>query len=258
VIKFVYSIVKLFSSRGKKFYSFIYTKTGIAPRDLKLYYQALTHKSAVRKPYRNLSSFNERLEFLGDALLSAIVADVLYREYPVCDEGLLTQMRSRIVSRSRLNEIGFKMGLQEYINAKTQKDLAETHILGDAVEALIGAIYLDLGYKQCHNFVTHKIIQSFIDLEEISQNDSNYKSKLIEWGHKNHHSVDFVTIKKDVEADNAVVFVATAVVENMEIGLGEGSTKKEAQQKAAFSALEYVDSNPDLFVAVCSDKDMNP
>ncbi len=257
MINFVSYIVKLFSSRGKKFYSFIYTKTGVAPRDLKLYYQALTHKSSVRKPHRNLSAYNERLEFLGDALLSAIVADVLYQKYLGYDEGFLTQMRSRIVSRSRLNEVALKLGLQEYVNAKTQKDLSETHILGDSLEALIGAIYLDLGFKQCHNFVTGKIIQSFIDLEEISQNDSNYKSKLIEWGHKNHYSIDFVTTKKEADDENSSLFVATALVESLEIGTGEGSTKKEAQQNAALNALEYMDSNPGLFDSTNNRSELN-
>lgn len=243
----IYYIVKLFSRKGKKFYSFIYAITGIFPINLSLYRQALTHKSSVGKPSRNLSAYNERLEFLGDALLSAIVAEVLYKKFPSKDEGFLTKMRSRIVSRSRLNEVALKMELQNYVTAHTQKSLDQTHILGDSLEAIIGAIYLDRGYKQCSRFVVRKIINPFINLEEISKNDSNYKSKLIEWGHKNHLEVDFITDEKEQDDNLGIVFVAKAMVSDREIGLGKGSSKKEAQQNAAFCGLSYVNTHPEVF-----------
>ncbi len=248
--RLIYYIVKLFSRKGKKFYSFIYATTGILPFDLSLYRQALTHKSAVSKPNRNLSAYNERLEYLGDALLSAIVAEVLYKKFPTKDEGFLTKMRSRIVSRSRLNEVALKMELHQFVTAHTQKALDQTHILGDSLEALIGAIYLDRGYKQCCRFVIRKIINPFINLEEISRNDSNYKSKLIEWGHKNHLEVDFVTVGKDQDCNLGIVFVCKAMVADQEIGQGEGTSKKEAQQNAAFCALSYVNTHPDMFQIV--------
>ena len=246
----IYYIVKLFSRKGKKFYSFIYTTTGIVPINLSLYHQALTHKSSVSKPSRNISAYNERLEFLGDALLSAIVADVLYKKFPSKDEGFLTKMRSRIVSRNRLNEVALKMELHEFVTAHTQKALDQTHILGDSLEALIGAIYLDRGYKHCCRFVVRKIINPFINLEEISRNDSNYKSKLIEWGHKKHLEVDFITVEKEQDDHLGIVFVCKAMVADREIGQGEGSSKKEAQQNAAFCALSYVNTHPEMFQTV--------
>ncbi len=251
MINLVFHIVKLFSPRRKKFYSFIYSKTGVRPRDLSLYYQALTHKSAAKSSNRNNSDYNERLEFLGDALLSAIVADVLFKKFPNSNEGDLTQMRSRMVSRSSLNDVALKLGLHDHIMARTHKDLADTHIPGDSLEALIGAVYLDRGYNYCRLFVTKVIIGMFIDLRHISRMDSNYKSRLIEWGHKNHHPVDFVTDIKGDNDEQSVIFVAKAIVESIAIGVGEGLTKKEAQQMAALNALDYVDNNPSFFCSCC-------
>ncbi len=246
----IFLIVKLFSCKGKKFHSFIYSVTGVVPFNLSLYRQALTHKSSVHKPQRNLSAYNERLEYLGDALLSAIVADVLYQRFPTRDEGFMTKMRSRIVSRSHLNEVALKMELNRFVIANTQKTLDQTHILGDALEALIGAVYLDRGYNQCCRFVIRKVINPFIDLDDVLKTDSNYKSKIIEWGHKHHLEVDFITDEK-IQTDNlGIVFVATIVVSGLEIGKGMGSSKKEAQQNASFCALNYANSHPEAFQSI--------
>jgi ribonuclease-3 len=247
VANFVFYLIKLFSGNGKKFYSFIYSVTGIVPFNLSLYRQALTHKSTVNKPYRCLSAYNERLEFLGDALLSAIVADVLYAKFPSRDEGFLTKMRSRIVSRSRLNDVALKLELHRFVKAQTHKPLDQTHILGDSLEALIGAVYLDRGYQHCCRFVIRKIINPFIDLEDISKNDINYKSKLIEWGHKQHIAVEFITDQKERDDQQGIVFVASIVASDLEIGRGEGLSKKEAQQNASFCALNYAKSHPEAF-----------
>lgn len=240
----IHHIVKLFSPRGEKFYSFIYDVTGIKPRHIELYRRALTHKSVISRNHANFSQYNERLEYLGDALLSAIVAEFLYKAFPSKDEGALTKMRSKIVSRNRLNDVALKMNLHEHVKTQTQKPLDQTHILGDSLEAIIGATYLDHGYQKCRTFVIQKIINPFIDLEEIAKNDGNYKSLLIEWGHKNHRSVNFITEEKHTSDEKEAYFVAFAQVSGTKVGEGEGQSKKEAQQKAAYRALRELENNP--------------
>lgn len=181
---------------------------------------------------------NERLEFLGDAMLGSIVADELYKRFPAKNEGFLTKTRSRIVNRTLLNVIARKMELGLWVKAQSKIDIANTSILGDALEALIGAIYVDRGYKYCEKFVLKVIINQYIDLITVAKKDTNYKSILIEWGQKHKESVHFITEEKTGLNQLTPPFTAQAAINNEVIGQGEGFSKKEAQQNAAHIALK--------------------
>jgi ribonuclease-3 len=193
-----------------------------------------------RKKSSNHTFDNERLEFLGDAVLGTIVAQELYLLYPTGDEGFLTKTRSRIVSRANLNQIAYEMGLKEWMRFHPPGDISQTHILGDALEALIGAVFLDRGFGKARNFVRNRIISKHLDLQQIVQNDTNFKSNLIEWGQKNKRPVHFITEEYPVTEENGPVFIARALVNEEISGEGTGGSKKEAEQMAAEKALQQV------------------
>jgi len=219
--------------------------TGLRPVNLDLYKQAFIHKSAMIKGPNGKYINNERLEFLGDAILGSIVAEELYMRFPRRDEGFLTKTRSRIVNRSLLNEIALKMGLGQWIKAQSQIDISQTSIPGDALEAIVGAVYLDRGYSTCQQFVFDKIITPHINLNKIAKKDTNYKSLLIEWGQKQKKSINFITEEQHVSNGSAPIFMAKAAIDNAPVGEGKGFSKKEAQQNAARQALKIIHKKPD-------------
>ncbi|MFO7999782.1 MAG: ribonuclease III [Marinilabilia sp.] len=232
--------IKLFSRQGRKFYRFIVQITGIRPGKTEIYRQSLVHKSVIRRKSKKESYNNERLEFLGDAVLGTIVAQELYLLYPSGDEGFLTKTRSRIVSRANLNQIAYDMGLQDWIWFHPPGDISQTHILGDALEALIGAVFLDKGFSSARKFVRNRILSKHLDLQQIVETDTNFKSNLIEWGQKNKNPVHFITEEYPVTEENGPVFIARAIVNEQISGEGTGNSKKEAEQKAANEALMKV------------------
>ncbi|MCT4588857.1 MAG: ribonuclease III [Carboxylicivirga sp.] len=238
MIKPLLHIIKLFSPRREKFYGFIQEILGEKPGDIGIYRLAFIHKSAMIKGNDKRFINNERLEFLGDAMLGAIVADELYKLFPGKNEGFLTKTRSRIVNRSLLNNIALKMELGNWVKAQSKIDIAQTSILGDALEALIGAIYVDKGYKACERFVVQRIIQQYVDLKSVAKKDTNYKSLLIEWGQKYKQNVHFITEEQHISGSVAATFIAKAALDGEAIGEGEGFSKKEAQQNAAKNALK--------------------
>lgn len=235
--------IKLFSSPRKEFYLFLKNLLGFYPTNLKLYDLAFIHKSAsVYDSQGNLVN-NERLEFLGDAILGAIIADFLYNRFPQQDEGFLTKNRSKLVNRSFLTDLTFDMGLHIYIDSNTTKNIDKSHIYGDALEALIGAIYLDTNYQTTKYFVTKKILSKFVNLNEIEQKDSNFKSQLIEWSQKNKKDIRFETTEEPgKDKTKQPRFVAKVIVENKELGSGTGTSKKEAHQNAARETLKKLES----------------
>ena len=184
MVKRIVQRVKLFSSDRKEFYLFLKGLIGFYPQNLKLYDLAFMHKSASTVDSQGNFVNNERLEFLGDAVLGSIIADFLYNRFPQEDEGFLTKTRSKLVNRTFLTNLTFEMGLNVFIDAKTTSSIKKSHIFGDVLEALIGAIYLDKDYQTAKFFVIKKIL-TFVDLNEVEQSDSNYKSQLIEWSQKN-------------------------------------------------------------------------
>lgn len=234
--------IKLFSSSRKEFYLFLKETIGFYPGNLKLYDLAFIHKSASTVDSQGNYVNNERLEYLGDAILGAIIADFLYNRFPQEDEGFLTKNRSKLVNRSFLTKLTFDMGLNVFIDSNTTKNIDNSHIYGDALEALIGAIYLDKDYQAAKFFVTKKILSRFVNLNEIEQNDSNFKSQLIEWSQKNKKEVKFDTIEENADKSKQPKFIAVIEIEDKEVGKGVGTSKKEAQQKAARQALKKVEN----------------
>ena len=232
--------IKLFSSPRKEFYSFIKKLTGHSPLRFKIYDIAFIHKSASYVDKMGNTVNNERLEYLGDAVLGTIVAEYLYNRFPFKDEGFLTQLRSRIVNRSFLTQLTFKMKLNRYVvsNASTVSD--SSHLYGDLLEAFIGAIYLDSGYIVARNFVIKKIFNQHIDIQMMEKVDNNFKSQLIEWGQKIKQEVEFKTVNNSDSGPEKMPFVSDAYIDGKIMGTGGGFSKKEAQQNAAQQALENI------------------
>ncbi len=230
--------LKLFSSQRKGFYSFIKSLTGHSPLKFKLYDIAFIHKSASYTDKMGNIVNNERLEYLGDAVLGTIVAEYLYNRFPFKDEGFLTQLRSRVVNRSFLTQLTFKMGLNRYVVSNANSVSESSHLYGDLLEAFIGAIYLDCGYAVTKDFVIKKIFNQHVDLQEMEKVDNNFKSQLIEWGQKIKQEVEFKTVTNPDTGPEKMPFVSDACIDGRVMGTGEGYSKKEAQQNAAQHALE--------------------
>ena len=233
--------IKLFSSPRKEFYLFIKDLVGYYPGKLSFYDNAFTHRSASRTDSQGNVVNNERLEYLGDAILGAVIADFLYNRFPQEDEGFLTKMRSKLVNRSILTNLTYDMGLNVYIDSNATNSVDKSHIYGDTLEALIGAIYLDRGYDVARYFIIKRIIPKYIDLYELEQSDSNFKSKLIEWSQKTKRLVRFETLEEYPNGSKQPKFVSIVIIDNNEAGKGTGSSKKEAQQNAARDSLSKLD-----------------
>lgn len=239
MLKILLNTIKL-SPKRRKLYLLMRKTIGFYPRNLELYEVSLIHKSALKKRVNGQIINNERLEFLGDAMLGAIIAHELFHKYPDCDEGFLTKTRSKIVNRSFLNKTAHKIGINRLISSQSHLSIKKTNIPGDALEALIGAIFIDGGYDRCRRFILKKILTPFVDLNKISKNDDNYKSALIEWAQKYKRDIHFITDEIPSVLDGDPLFVSVVEIENIPTGRGQGSSKKESQQNAAMQALQNV------------------
>ena len=213
---------------------------GFIPNNIELYKLALIHKSAslVLEDGRPIN--NERLEFLGDAVIEAVTSDYLFIEYPDRDEGFLTQLRSKIVSRQSLNELAVKIGLDRHVISNASTSITQKHIYGDAFEAMIGAVYLDQGYEFTNRLLINRIYFQALNLDELTESETDFKSRLIEWCQKNHLKIVFRTGNDKEYSSNHPVFYSTVLVDGIEVGHGSGESKKEAEQHAAFSVAEYM------------------
>ncbi|MCH8330040.1 MAG: ribonuclease III [Bacteroidetes bacterium] len=212
---------------------------GFKPGNLELYHLAFQHSSLGDGSGRN----NERLEFLGDAVLDAIIADHLFLRYPGESEGFLTEMRSKMVSRNQLNDLALKLGLDEQLNFnQADKSLQKSSILGNALEAVIGAIYLDKGYDHARKYVDNKVIIPYLDLEQLEREEYNYKSRLIEWCQKRDIPIRFkVTSTNVIDGKNKYTIVV--LVDDKEMGTGEGYSKKMGEQRAAEQAYRKINND---------------
>lgn len=232
--------IRAIPHRGKEPYLSFYKILGFYPDRIDLYNEAVTHRSSPIRTSNGKWVNNERLEFLGDAILDAIVADILYKEFRNKKEGFLTSMRSRIVQRDTLNKLAVELGLDKLIVSSTRNLAHNTNIYGDALEALIGAIYLDQGYRVAKKFVFETLIKQHLSIEEVVKSEVDFKSRLIEWGQKNKIDVNFNVIESSYDEQNNPVFVSGVSVGNMEIGTGVGYSKKESHQMAAKQAIQRI------------------
>lgn len=183
------------SIENKAFYSFFRNVLGFTPKNTSLYQVAFLHKSMSQETSHGHKVNNERLEYLGDAVLSAVVADYLYKKYPYEEEGFLTELRSKVVSRANLNKLAMKIGLDQLIQYNKDSQGVFKSMDGDAFEALVGAIYLEKGYKFTQKILINKIINCYLDIDSMAHTDWNFKSKLIDWGQKERKKVSFEVVK---------------------------------------------------------------
>jgi ribonuclease-3 len=242
MIKLLFQRIKLFSSKRKEFYLFLKDILGIYPGNLKLYDIAFVHKSASTTDSMGNLINNERLEYLGDAILGAVVAEFLYNRFPQRGEGFLTQMRSKLVNRAFLTQLINETGLHQFIKSRTIGSTVASNIYGDALEALIGAIYLDKGFEKARYVIIKRFLNGYVDLNKMEEQDNNYKSQLIEWGQKNKMDVNFQTEEEPSPNSKFSIFVSTVEIEKEIKGKGYGSSKKESQQNAAREAIQNTDS----------------
>lgn len=232
--------IKNFLSKDRKFYSSLFRILGFAPHHLYYYKIAMLHRSrSVNDATEHKILNNERLEFLGDAVLDSVVGDIVFHRFPEEREGFLTQTRSKLVKRATLNKVAGDMGLMKLVRSNTNNTLHNSYMGGNAFEALVGAIYLDRGYNFCMRFFEKKILSLYIDIEKISSEEVNFKSELIEWGQKNKIRVDFLLINQTKDNQHSPLFQSKVVIEEeISGGIGKGYSKRESQQKAAERTLQ--------------------
>ena len=221
--------------KDKAFYAAIDDMFGFIPNNIELYKLALIHKSASIVLDNGQHINNERLEFLGDAVLECVSSDYLFIEFPDKNEGFLTQLRSKMVSRQTLNEVAKRIGLDDYVITHSSNNLSQKHIYGDAFEAMMGAIYLDQGYDFVNRLLINRIFVDYIKVGSLLESETDFKSRLIEWCQKNHHTIHFVTSHDKTYSSTHPFFYSKVLIDNMEVGYGAGDSKKEAEQRAAHS-----------------------
>jgi ribonuclease III len=207
---------------------------GFRPKYLPYYQLALSHRSQSETVAEN----NERLEYLGDAILGAIVAEYLFKKYPTQPEGFMTEMRSRMVRRESLNAVAMQMGLNKLVQFnQADRALGRSHIFGNALEALVGAVYLDVGYAKTRQFVLNQMVKSYMDIDLIEVTDTNHKNKFLSWAQRAGKKVEYATVSEKMEGARKV-FTIAVMLDDVQLVTGTGYTKKEASQDASLKALK--------------------
>jgi ribonuclease-3 len=236
----LFDFYKLYFSRDKVFINKLKNLLGFVPGNATLYKMAFRHRSVAKVLQNGSRSSNERLEFLGDAILGAVIAELLFKSYPYKEEGFLTEMRSKIVNRVNLNQLARKMGFdqlivfdQKMVNVQTKHH----SMLGDAFEALIGAIYLDKGYNYTREFLLKRIVKPYIDIHTLELTETNFKSKLIEWCQRQGKDFSFEMVENDA-GESAKLFTINMLVDGEVVGIGRDYNKKNAEKLAAEKACE--------------------
>ena len=232
--------IRLLFRKDKESYLCFYRMLGFYPHNIRYYEQALLHRSSSVKSDQGRLLNNERLEFLGDAILDAVVGDIVYQKFEGKREGFLTNTRSKIVSRESLNHVAEQIGLSKLIKFSIRHSSHNSYMGGNAFEALVGAIYLDRGYAYCKDFMEHRIIGPYINLNKISRKEVNFKSKLIEWSQKNKVEIVFDLINQSLDEFNSPVFETEILIEGIHACKGKGYSKKESQQLAAHETLNRI------------------
>ncbi len=226
-----------FLSSDKELSSYLKGITGITPSNLKIYKQVFQHRSRFTEPKEN----NERLELLGDAILDAIVCEYLFKKYPYKEEGFMTELRSKIVNRKSLNEVGAKLGLLDYlkVNRKSINDVSKD-LAGNTFEALVGAVYLDVGFDKTKKFLLKRVLQNLIDVDILEQTNSDYKSQIFHYVQREGKNIDFKVVEEKARNRRAY-FIIDLEIGGKTISRGEGFSKKIAEQNAAMNALKKLE-----------------
>lgn len=210
---------------------------GFYPHNIGLYQEALMHKSMLAHAKSGTPLNNERLEFLGDAVLGAVVGEVVYHHFPRKREGFLTNTRSKIVQRESLGKLAAEIGLDKLVRCNEHNQTHNSYLAGNAFEALIGAIYLDRGYAYCKCFITDKILHRIIDIDKVAYQEVNFKSKLLEWCQKHKVSLEYILLAETKADDGSPLFNTKVVINGYDCAHGKGYSKKESHQKASKNAL---------------------
>ncbi len=241
-------IYNYYFSKDKEFTHRLRGITGFIPSNIGLYKLAFFHKSTSSQKSGYAIQNNERLEYLGDAVLGTIVAEYLFKKYPNSNEGFLTKMRSKIVKRKSLNQIGDKMGLDvllsEYNNTRLSRSM-----LGNAVEALVGAIYVEKGYNSTKKYVINNILRRYLDIHELEVTDDNFKSQLLEWSQKNGHTVAYKVLAR-YKFEKRDRFKVAVLVDGEKVGTADDFNKKSAEQIASERALSQLGIKSNIPAAV--------
>lgn len=251
-MKNLFDRAKLFFSKDREFRSALYDIMGFCPHNIDLYRTAFAHKSQEyrSKKLGNKPLNNERLEFLGDAVLETVVSHIVYRHFPNKREGFLTNTRSKIVSRESLGKLAKELHIDRLIQSQTHSRTHNSYLGGNSFEALMGAIYLDRGFRYAFRFVEQRIIGAVLDLESVASKEVNFKSKLLEWSQKNRIRLEFKDSATDTDKANGPSFLTTIVIEGLYAGEGMGYSKKESHQTAAKDALTKLRREPQFLDSV--------
>ncbi len=232
--------------KNREYYKILRQIFGIRPNNIEIYKLALIHRSASFMLDGHTPLNNERLEFLGDSILESIVTDYLFNEFPAGSEGFLTQMRSRLVSRQMLNHLCVEIGLSEHIIANGSMAQMQKHMFGDALEAMIGAIYLDKGYDYTNRLMINHVFRHHVNIHRLSITESDHKSRLIEWGQKSRQFIRFETGYSDESTSHRPDFISRVFIGGEQVGYGRGGTKKEAEQNAAYMVSHLVSDEDEI------------
>lgn len=246
--------IKLPFRKDKELFSSLRDILGFYPRHIEHYKLALMHKSVARRNAKGKPLNNERLEFLGDAILDAVVGDIVYRHFEGKREGFLTNTRSKLVQRDTLNKLANEMGISKLILSSGHTSSHNSYMGGNAFEALVGAIYLDRGYDACMQFMQKRILSQLINIDKVAYKEVNFKSKLLEWTQKNRVRMEFRLVEQNKDENSSPVFIYQVMLEGLEAGMGKGYSKKESQQLASKETLQRLRREPQFIDAVFAAK----
>lgn len=232
--------IRLPFRKNRDLYRALRNIIGFYPHKISLYQEALMHKSMLAHAKSGTPLNNERLEFLGDAVLDAIVGEIVFHHFPSKKEGFLTNTRSKIVQRESLGKLATKIGLDKLVQRHEHNQTHNSYFAGNAFEALVGAIYLDRGYSYCKYFISNKILHRIIDINKVAYQEVNFKSKLLEWCQRYKLSHEFILHAETKSEDGSPLFDTKILINGFECGRGKGYSKKESHQKASRNALHRI------------------
>jgi ribonuclease-3 len=246
--------IKLPFRKEKELFSSLYAIMGFYPHNIEFYKLALMHKSVAKRNAKGKPLNNERLEFLGDAILDAVVGDIVYHHFEGKREGFLTNTRSKLVQRDTLNKLAQEMGINQLILSSGHSSSHNNYMGGNAFEALVGAIYLDRGYDACMRFMQKRILSQIINIDKVAYKEVNFKSKLIEWSQKNRVKLEFKMVSQEKDNSGSPKFVYQVMIEGIACEQGGGYSKKESQQLASKGTLQRLRREPQLIDSIFAAK----